>query len=268
MAKDPAFLFYPGDWLGGTLTFSRSHKGAYMDLLMVQFNSGHMALQDVQTVLGETDFSKMWEQKLKAKFTEDAQGKFYNEKLENEILKRKNYTNSRRKNLNSEAHKEQHKGTYIKTHMESHMQQHMENENENENENINGSEKPKTDWNKLAPRMLNLHIGKNPGYMTDKKKDFTNLLKIAYFIFEQSGASGSMFEHTDEILQAWGAISEYIAKDKFYAQKGLNTISNNIQELANKAIYGDKAAENKKRGGTGKLNEDTLKKKLDARFGN
>ncbi|MHA2039809.1 MAG: hypothetical protein ACW98X_25615, partial [Promethearchaeota archaeon] len=45
MAKDPAFLFYPGDWLGGTMLFSRAHKGAYMDLLMAQFNNGHMELQ-------------------------------------------------------------------------------------------------------------------------------------------------------------------------------------------------------------------------------
>ena len=60
MGKDPAFLFYPGDWLGGTMTFSRSHKGAYMDLLMCQFNGGHMSLLDIQIVLG-SDFEKMWE---------------------------------------------------------------------------------------------------------------------------------------------------------------------------------------------------------------
>ena len=64
MAKDPAFLFYPGDWLGGTMTFNREQKGAYMDLLMVQFNSGHMCLDDIKAVLGP-DFDTMWERKLK-----------------------------------------------------------------------------------------------------------------------------------------------------------------------------------------------------------
>lgn len=121
LAKDPAFLFYPGDWLGGTMTFSRSHKGAYMDLLMCQYNNGHMALEDIQEVLG-SDFEKMWETKLKNKFIQDPSGLFFNEKLENEIIKRKNYTQSRKNNL---SHKKEDKA--------HHMDEHMENENVIEN---------------------------------------------------------------------------------------------------------------------------------------
>jgi uncharacterized protein YdaU (DUF1376 family) len=117
MSKDPAFLFYPGDWLGGTVLFSRSHKGAYMDLLMAQFNSGHMAIQDIKDLLG-MDFENMWEQKLKSKFKQDENGLFYNKKLEDEILKRRNFTDSRRKNLKSEG-----------SHKDTHMDNHMENEN-------------------------------------------------------------------------------------------------------------------------------------------
>lgn len=125
MAKDPAFLFYPGDWLGGTMTFSRSHKGAYMDLLMVQFNNGHMSLQDIEMILGN-DFNSMWEPKLKAKFKQDSAGLFFNQKLEDETIKRKNFTESRKKNLtNKPEHTEPHKG--------NHMNQHMENGNENVN---------------------------------------------------------------------------------------------------------------------------------------
>ncbi len=132
MAKDPAFLFFPGDWLGGTMTFSRSHKGAYMDLLMVQFNEGHMSLQDIQTILGDTDFSEMWEKKLKRKFKQDPDGNFYNEKLENEVNKRRKFTESRAKNL---SHKKEDKVT--------HMESLMENGNGNIDNNIKevGSEK-------------------------------------------------------------------------------------------------------------------------------
>ncbi len=125
MAKDPAFLFYPGDWLGGTMSFSRHHKGAYMDLLMAQFNQGHMALEDIEIILG-SDFNLMWESKLKSKFKSDESGKFFNEKLEGEIIKRKNYTFSRRENL---AHK--------KVDIIPHMDEHMENENVIVNEVIN-----------------------------------------------------------------------------------------------------------------------------------
>ena len=121
MSKDPAFLFYPGDWLGGTMLMTRHHKGAYMDLLMAQYNNGHMTLQEIKTVLGEKD-EGLWETVLKSKFKQDGEGKFFNEKLENEKLKRSAYTESRRKNLQKE-----------RTHMAPHMGTHMENENVNEN---------------------------------------------------------------------------------------------------------------------------------------
>lgn len=98
MAKDPAFLFYPGDWLGGTITFLRSHKGAYMDLLMAQFNVGHMSLDDIKSVLG-ADYDTMWDQKLKLKFKIDKNGKYFNEKLDNEVTRRRKFTASRRRNL-------------------------------------------------------------------------------------------------------------------------------------------------------------------------
>lgn len=98
MAKDPAFLFYPGDWLGGTMAFTRSHKGAYMDLLMAQFNGGHMSVQDIKIIL-DGDFDTMWESKLKSKFKQDQDGRYYNERLEKEKLSRKKYTESRKRNL-------------------------------------------------------------------------------------------------------------------------------------------------------------------------
>lgn len=124
MAKDPAFLFYPNDWLGGTMAFSRHEKGCYIDLLMCQFNEGHMELHMVRTILGENDYDLCWERKLRKKFMVDSEGKYYNEKLDNEIVKRKNYTESRRKNL---SHKD--------NHTSSHMDAHMENGNGNNNTN-------------------------------------------------------------------------------------------------------------------------------------
>lgn len=125
MAKDPAFLFYPGDWMGGTITFTRAHKGAYMDLLMAQFNGGHLTLDDVKMILGN-DFDFMWEQKLKSKFKVDSNGCFYNVRLEEEKDKRKSYTQSRRNNLSGIS-------DVGNTHMVHHMGKHMENENENIN---------------------------------------------------------------------------------------------------------------------------------------
>lgn len=126
MAKDPAFLFYPNDWLGGTMTFTRAHKGAYMDLLMCQFNHGRMKLQDIKDVLG-SDYESMWESKLKSKFKVDNSGNFFSERLEFEKDKRKNFTKSRRDNLKTTDNKD--------SDMNTHTSSRMENENENRNEN-------------------------------------------------------------------------------------------------------------------------------------
>lgn len=124
MAKDPAFLFYPGDWQGGTSTFSRFLKGCYMDVLIAQFNSGHLSLEEIKTVLG-SDFGQSWPA-LQKKFKADPKGLFFNEKLQTEMIKRKEYSKSRADNRRKKDMKHISK-TYEPTYVP-----HMENENGNE----------------------------------------------------------------------------------------------------------------------------------------
>lgn len=88
MAKDPAFLFYPNDFSAGTALLTRHQKGCYMDILIAQFNHGHLSLENIRTVLG-SDFPA-WDA-LQKKFAQDAAGKFFNERLEAEMIKRKEY---------------------------------------------------------------------------------------------------------------------------------------------------------------------------------
>jgi hypothetical protein len=123
MAKDPAVLWYFNDWHGGTITFSRHLKGAYMDLLYAQFNNGHLSLEEIKTVLG-SDFGSSWPA-IQKKFKTDDDGFYYNEKLEEGMKKRREYSESRRQNLKGKSDMDQH--------MKQHMAAHMENENENIN---------------------------------------------------------------------------------------------------------------------------------------
>lgn len=124
MAKDPAVLWYWNDWLGGTFTFSRHLKGCYMDLLAAQFNTGPLSIDEIKTVLG-TDFTGAWPP-LQKKFKQTETGLYYNEKLVAESQRRKNFSESRRKNLTSVK----------KTHMGPHMETDTENKNEKENSNV------------------------------------------------------------------------------------------------------------------------------------
>lgn len=113
--KDPAFLFYPGDWQGGTTTFSRHLKGAYIDVLVALFNNnGKLPIEDIKTVLG-SDFGLSWPTlQKKFKFLD---GLYFNERLLTEMEKRSNFTLSRRKNA-------------------KHMPKHMEDVNEDRNEDV------------------------------------------------------------------------------------------------------------------------------------
>ena len=131
--KDPAFLFYPNDYLGGTMGMTFEEKGAYIELLMVQFNRGHMTIDMIGHIIGQNG-GQLWD-KIKDKFEIDKDGNYYNVRLEEEQNKRKAFTASRKNNLkgtNQYTKKKGHKG--------GHMSKHMEDENENENKDINKDE--------------------------------------------------------------------------------------------------------------------------------
>lgn len=133
MSKDPAFLFYPNDYLGGTMGMSFEQKGAYIDLLIFQFNNHQFTEEQAKQVLSIC-FSSVWEV-LKNKFKKD--GDFYfNERLREEISKRKAFSESRRNNA---LHAKKPRKAYAK---------HMGNENENENRDINKGNKS-TDFDKF-----------------------------------------------------------------------------------------------------------------------
>src|SRR6218665_2111253 len=88
MAKDPAILWYWGDWTTGTMLLSRVQKVAYMDLLCAQFNNGALSLEEVKIILG-SDYGHMWNVLSKKFSGRTPDGKFFNERLHCEQLKRK-----------------------------------------------------------------------------------------------------------------------------------------------------------------------------------
>jgi len=93
MSKDPAFLFYPGNWLGGTMGMTFEEKGCYLELLILQFNNGKFTEAQAKHTLS-TRFDYAWAT-LQHKFITD--GTYYwNERLQEEIEKRVKFIESRR----------------------------------------------------------------------------------------------------------------------------------------------------------------------------
>lgn len=131
MANDPAFLFYTNDFDSKTKFFTDAQVGKYLRLLMAQHQHGHLTEKQVLYICSTYDVDVM------AKFTKDENGLYYNERLENEINKRKKYSESRRTNIkkrydadNKQPKNKKKKSTHVPTHVV-----HMENENEIEKEN-------------------------------------------------------------------------------------------------------------------------------------
>jgi len=102
MTKDPAFLFYYQDFAYGTRKMTFEEKGAYMELLCEQADSGHLSIDDIKRVL--KDSFHLWKGVCK-KFDKDGDNFFYNVVLEEHISKRKKFVKSRIGNL-SGTHKE------------------------------------------------------------------------------------------------------------------------------------------------------------------
>jgi hypothetical protein len=115
MSKDPAFLFYSSDFLTGTALMSDEQIGKYIKLLCYQHQMGHLSERDMLKIC------KTYDEDIFCKFEKDENGLYYNVRLQQEVEKRKAYSESRRQNRIKKDMNNISK-TYVK---------HMENENEN-----------------------------------------------------------------------------------------------------------------------------------------
>jgi len=117
MAKDPAFLFYSGDFLTGVTGMNMEERGQYITLLCLQHAKGHLTLELInRSVPGLSSY-------VLEKFQQDEEGLYFNQRLEEEAIKRNKFCKSRSENRKGKENKDMINicETYDK---------HMENENE------------------------------------------------------------------------------------------------------------------------------------------
>jgi len=124
MAKDPAVLLYTQDFLVGTITMSYEQRGKYITLLCLQHQKSKLTLKDLQSILTDEDYE------IAEKFPKQPDGFYYNQRMYEEAIKRKNYSESRKRNL-------------MGKHKKPHMNSHLENENEDVNAVATGNAKMK-----------------------------------------------------------------------------------------------------------------------------
>ena len=135
MTKDPAFLFYSGDFLNGVLDMTMEERGMYITLLCLQHQKGSLPEKTIRFVLGFASDTTL--DSVLDKFDVDENGFYYNSRLQSEIVKRAEYTESRRKNGAKGGRPKIIDKPYVKPSEEPYglaQQNHMRNENENINE--------------------------------------------------------------------------------------------------------------------------------------
>lgn len=87
--KNPAVLWYPSDYLVGTMGMTWEEKGRYVELLNLQHQKGHL---DINRLMPDCPPEVL------VKFVQDEDGLYYNIRMEEEQIKRRKYSESRSAN--------------------------------------------------------------------------------------------------------------------------------------------------------------------------
>jgi uncharacterized protein YdaU (DUF1376 family) len=90
--KDPAFLFYSGDFLNGVSDLTMEERGQYITLLCAQHIKGELTEKTIRLLVGNVSVDVL------DKFSINENGNYVNLRLEEEIQKRQKFTDSRRSN--------------------------------------------------------------------------------------------------------------------------------------------------------------------------
>jgi uncharacterized protein YdaU (DUF1376 family) len=98
--KDPAFLFYPADFLIGCADLTSEEIGFYIKLLCYQHQKGHLSKKSIGFYLGY-GLGFEWvslSAEFRSKFKEDEEGLIFNRRLEREITERSQFIEKQRNN--------------------------------------------------------------------------------------------------------------------------------------------------------------------------
>ena len=152
-SKTPAVLFYGADYLVGIIGMTWDEQGRYMYLLALQQQKGHI---DINAIMPDCPGSVL------DKFTQDENGLWFNARMQEEMDKRYQYSESRRKNRLQKDKKLSTSQTVDKSRQsvdnstyDNHMknictdicktyEKHMDNDNDNDNDNNNDKDNNKS----------------------------------------------------------------------------------------------------------------------------
>jgi hypothetical protein len=231
MAKDPAFLFYPGDYLRDTQCLSEKSQVAYDRIMCEHMRNISSDMNKIGVSQDQLNFfTKRLNEEEKADLLHvlKKEGALYQiEWVALSICKRRNYSESRAENRRKKP----------KEDMKSHLP-HMENAIENENieriikqleslNNIRIEDVQKNIYMFLVVEMAKIFVAAVPEYFFDKETDYSACLQIAYNIAEMKKWSKVevLNGRMNDAIESWKTIVEFIKKDDWLNTRSLTDIS-------------------------------------------
>jgi hypothetical protein len=162
--KDPAVLFFTGDFLNGCTDLTFEERGQYITLLCLQHQKGHLSMKAIKLSVGNVSADVM------SKFTKDEIGLFYNERMEKEIIKRKENSERQRERIQKYWDDKRNDGNTVELPIRN------RNENRNIIEDINRRENVfKSEVLEFGEKYPLTIIGKFCDYWTEKNKSCTKM---------------------------------------------------------------------------------------------
>lgn len=161
---DPAFLFYDGDAAKDVSHMNRLERGCYFDIIQAQRKFGRLSIYLIKKILGK-DFDSCWEGvKICLSYDNDM---YYIEWLEISTLKRKEYSESRKRNRMKQKSEDM-------LNISQSYDEHMVNENEIINEDLNKDVVLEKDG--TTPKLEEvLRYGEGLGISKEDSEDFFNI---------------------------------------------------------------------------------------------
>lgn len=127
MSKDPAVLFYTGDFLNGCAGLTMEERGQYITILCLQHQLGHLSEKTIRLSVGSVSVDVL------NKLSIDADGNYFQNRMEEEIEKRSQFINSRTLNGSKGGRPKKANGKPYDKPLGQPKQNRIINENINEN---------------------------------------------------------------------------------------------------------------------------------------
>lgn len=113
--KSPAINFYTSDFMTGTIFMNNEEVGAYIRLLCMQHQKGHLNEKDMIKICNTYEILDS----VMTHFKKDEDGLFYNERMDFEKERREKYKESRAKNRSNPNKDMKHISNTYENHMEN-----------------------------------------------------------------------------------------------------------------------------------------------------